>query len=428
MKRVLCAAIFLIGACGGGGGGGTPDGGSGGSGGSSAAVVYYRDVQPIVQKHCESCHMEGGVAPFALDGYQAASDYAAEMVRETAAKRMPPWLPAPGCGEFQHARGLTDAEIATIKTWNDLGKVAGNPADAPPRPMTSAAPDLGTPDAILDIGTDYRPVTAVPDDYHCFITDPQTTTDRDLVGFDVVPGDRRVVHHVLLYAVATPDVAAVRAKDAASPETGYTCYGGPGVTTALIGGWVPGGGLTAFPASTGLRVAKGSLVIVQIHYNTLMVKDAVDRTTTRLFFADAPVARPARVSPVANTRFLVPAGTKEQTVTAELTVPAPATLWGVVPHMHVLGTKIKVEVLRRDGTHACAVDIPRWDFNWQQFYFYRTPIAVGAGDKVKLSCTFDNSPGNQPYVNGVQGPPKDLRWGEGTLDEMCLNYLYSTSP
>ena len=128
------------------------------------------------------------------------------------------------------------------------------------------------------------------------------------------------------------------------------------------------------------------------------------------------------------TQFTVPAGTKSQTVSADLTVNASYALWGVVPHMHLHGTQIKVSINHAGGASTCAIDIPRWDFHWQQFYYYQQPIAVGPGDVIHLECTYDNSPESQPLVNGVRAPPAPLMWGEKTTDEMCLNYLYFTAP
>jgi Copper type II ascorbate-dependent monooxygenase, C-terminal domain len=224
-------------------------------------------------------------------------------------------------------------------------------------------------------------------------------------------------------------VAATQLKDDNEAGLGWTCFGGPDVTGVhTVGGWVPGAGATAFPSPTGIRMEPGTQIVMQIHYNLLAKKDVVDRTTADLFFSATPVAKPAAIFAVANLTFSVPAGTKEQTVVGQLPVKTAVALWGVVPHMHTHATKIKVDVLHANGTSDCAVDIPRWDFSWQQFYYYKQPMMVTAGDTVRISCTYDNSPENQPIVNGTRLPPAELRWGEKTTDEMCLNYLYAAVP
>ena len=96
--------------------------------------------------------------------------------------------------------------------------------------------------------------------------------------------------------------------------------------------------------------------------------------------------------------------------------------------MHLHGRQIRVDIRHADGSSTCAVDIPGWNFHWQQFYYYKQPISVVAGDTIHLACTYDNSAASQPVINGVQQPPADLRWGEKTTDEMCLDYLYFTLP
>ena len=400
------AAIAIAAGCGGGNGG---------------PVTYYKNVLPIVVEHCGGCHTPGGLAPFSLMSYDDAHGYAGPVAIATGSGSMPPWPPAPGCGEFLNTRRLSNAQIATFAAWNEGGAPAGNPADAPAN-LTPPATNLGTPSATLDPGVDYQPNRALTDDYHCFLVDPGLTAARDLVGFDIHPGTRTSVHHVLLFAVPPSLLSAAQAKDDAEPGAGWTCFGGSGVgmapnVPAVVGGWVPGAGATAFPAPTGISLAAGTRVIIQVHYNLLVQRDFLDRTTADLYYADTPVTKPALVRPLGNTTFVVPPGVASQTVVAELPLMAPGALRGVVPHMHLHGTSIKLAVVHPDGSSTCAIDIPRWDFHWQQFYYYVNPLLGFPGDALRLECTYDNSTGTEP-----------LTWGEATTDEMCLIYLYVTAP
>jgi Copper type II ascorbate-dependent monooxygenase, C-terminal domain len=412
--------------------GGTGAGGSTGTGGTGiiGAVTYYKDVEPILKQHCQACHYDGGIAPFSLLTYDAAKSTAALMAAATSQHIMPPWMPAPGCGDIRDARVLTPTEISVFGAWAGTGMAAGDPADAP-FVKPNLGPDLGTPAATLDPGADYHPNDALTDDYHCTLIDPGLTQVQDLIGFNVHPGSTATVHHVLLFSVTKDKVAAVQAKDAAEAGAGWTCFGGTGVDgTPTIGGWVPGSGGTAFPAPTGIHLDAGTQVVMQIHYNLLTVKHVTDHTKADLYYATTPVPllRRAAIAAVANTTFSVQPGTKTQTVMADLPLKNNFALWGVVPHMHVHGTNIKVAIKHADGSSTCAVDIPKWNFHWQQFYYYQQPISVVAGDTIHLECTYDNSAGAQPVINGVQAPPALLTWGEKTTDEMCLNYLYFTLP
>ncbi|HVR60400.1 MAG TPA: hypothetical protein VMU50_00800 [Polyangia bacterium] len=438
-RALAAGALMVLAACGGasmttagtgGAAGGmmAAGGADGDGGGTTASVTYYRDVLPITQKRCQACHVDSGIAPFPLQTYDQTMMHASEIAGIVAVREMPPWPPADGCGNFRDSRRLTDAEIATLGAWDKAGAPAGDPSQAPPAPGP-AGPNLGTPGAMLDPGSDYHANATMTDDYHCFLIDPALAAQRDLIGFDIHPGVRAAVHHVLLYAIPADSVASAKMQDNQQAGVGWTCFGGVGVMGAqTVGGWVPGAGATAFPSPTGIRLAAGTQVVMQIHYNLVGQKDVTDRTTADLFFSNAPVAKPATIAAVGDLNFLVPAGTAQQTVTGQLAVKTTAALWGVVPHMHLHGTEIKVDVMHAGGATDCAVDIPQWDFNWQQFYYYQQPIPVAAGDVVRISCTFNNSPEYQPLINGVRQPPMDLRWGEKTTDEMCLSYLYAAIP
>ena len=402
-----------------------PDGGpGGGTNVVPADVNYTRDIRPIVAQRCAGCHAPGGFAPFSLVTYDDARAHAGQIAAATGAGDMPPWPPADGCGTFRDSRRLSPVEVATFAAWNDAGAPAGSPMEVPPD-LTPQATSLGVPSAKLDPGAAYHPNPAVTDDYHCFLVDPGLGATRDLVGFDIHPGAPASVHHVLLFAVAPELIAAAEAKDAAEPGVGWTCFGatgigaiGTGSTAATapptIGGWVPGAGAAAFPPPTGISLGAGTRVIMQVHYNMLVQRDVLDRTTVDLYYADKPVAKPAHILPLANDTFVIPPGAT-QTVTAEVPVFGSWELWGVVPHMHLHGTEIELSVVHADGSSTCAVDIPRWDFHWQQFYYYVDPLPGGVGDIVRLECTFDNAAGSRA-----------LTWGEATTDEMCLTYLYFT--
>jgi hypothetical protein len=390
-------------------------------------VTYYKDVQPILAAHCQMCHTAGGIAPFALGTYEDAKPVAAIMAAETWQRLMPPWMPAQGCGDFRDARVITDEQIATIGAWAQQGAPEGDPADATATPP-NLGPNLGTPGATLDPGMAYQPNDTLTDDYHCTLVDPGLTSAQDLIGFNIHPGSTATVHHVILFAVSADKVAAAQAKDAAEAGPGWTCFGGSGVDNApTIGGWVPGSGATAFPPPTGIHLDAGTQIVMQIHYNLLVTNHVTDRTTADLFYAPTPipVLSRAAITAVANTTFLIPANTKK-TVSADLPIKGNYDLWGVVPHMHLHGTDIKVTIQHADGTSDCAVHVPTWNFHWQQFYYYQQATKVVTGDNVHLECTFDNMQADEPVINGAKMTSAPLRWGEKTTDEMCLNYLYFT--
>lgn len=374
---------------------------------AGAAVAYYPDVQALTQQHCESCHVPGGVAPFALVTFDDAKAQHEAMAAAVQARRMPPWLPSDACQALQGSRKLTDAEVATFVDWSKQGAPQGDPAKS----IAYTPPDAGLPwiDLTLTPAAAYLPVASDQDDYHCFALDPGLTTDQYLVGLDVVPGQRALVHHVLLYAVAAADAQAA---DDAQSGPGWTCFGGPGTGTAqprVLGGWVPGSSAATFPPGTGIQMKAGEVVVMQVHYNLANGGPSPDQTSARLQLARGPVARPAALVPLADLGFAIPPNAVGYSSSFGGPSPASFTLWGALPHMHVKGRKIQVA-----AGNACLVDIPAWDFRWQQLYFFQMPLQITAGTAFDLTCTWDN-----PTASTVT-------WGESTSDEMCLSYLYVT--
>ncbi len=420
-------ALIALSACEGGGpvdvdggGVGLPDAGGlsahdGGQNGDpdagTAGPTWHRDVLPVVQRTCLGCHLEGGVAPFPLETFAQAKAMHLGVADAVAQRRMPPWMPDPECRTYKHQRLLTQAEIDTFVAWSAAGAPEGDPADGPGEPPAPAA--LPWVSDTLDPGVDYTPSTASgPDDYHCFILDPQREQPADVIGFDIVPGVHRMVHHVLLYSAARTDA---QAQDARHPGPGWKCFGGPGTANPqVVGGWVPGTPVTQYPEGTGIRVEPDAVLVMQVHYNTSTGGAEPDRTRVRLQYARQPVPKLAQILPQAHATFAIPPqSTNYEVTTTENTQHPGVTVWGVLPHMHQLGKRIRVEVAE---TGTCLVDIPRWDFHWQQFYMFEEPLQVAPDHGRTMTCAWDN-----PTSQWV-------RWGEGTGDEMCLNYVYVTVP
>jgi hypothetical protein len=190
------------------------------------------------------------------------------------------------------------------------------------------------------------------------------------------------------------------------------------------------------PKDAALLVEKGSRIVMQLHYNLAYLgagsEVPPDRTEAMLWAmpeGETP-EQLVRVLPFAHTGIDIEAGSPYELEQRDFDIPFTATVIGVVPHMHVLGQTIRSEHISADGETTCLVDIPDWDFNWQQFYLFDEAnyIPMKGGEIHRLTCSYDNSPENQPIVNGAQMPPRDVGWGDGTFDEMCLSYLVTMAP
>jgi mono/diheme cytochrome c family protein len=374
-------------------------------------VTWYRDVLPIVQARCQACHTEDGIGPFPLMTYEEASSMHEHLAESVQSRHMPPWMPAAGCGDFRDSLMLTEEQIQTIVEWSESGARAGDPADAPPPPESSGA-SLPWIDATLDAGADYVPVIT-PDEYHCFILDPKLAGERDLVGIDIHPGNHRMVHHVMVYAAPAGEAQPL---DDADPALGWTCFKDPVTPSALlVGGWGPGMLPARYPEGTGVPLSKGQILVAQVHYSTVRTPPAPDRTVVHLQYAKQRVPKPARIVPIANHTFEIPPGARGYSASATLKLPSDTRLFGLLPHMHGRGTRISLRTTGAGG--MCLIDIPRWDFHWQQAYTYQAlqGLLLPAGTEIELTCTWDNETDHP------------IRWGPGSeADEMCLNHFYMT--
>jgi hypothetical protein len=409
------AGAGVGGAAGGGAGTGTQGGaGTGGTG----AVTWSEHVAPIVYRSCVGCHRDGGIAPFSLTTYAQAEELAASMAYATSVRYMPP-MPVDNsgsCNTYSNARWLSDAEIATIAAWDEAGAPEGDPSLAPPVPP--APEGLARVDVTLDPGESYTPNAELSDDYRCFLVDPGLTADTYLVAWDLVPGDPRIVHHAIVYAPESDEEAlAAETLDAAEPGLGYTCFGSAGVDSTPVVLWAPGGGVTNLPAGTGLQLVAGRKLVLQIHYN-LAPGTFPDQTTVRLQTA-ATVERPGEFTPIADLQLEVPPGQELAVSTRTFNVaPLPnATVYGVLPHMHTLGRTLLLEatIPALSASNTCLVNVDRWNFNWQNAWWYTTPINGTGATSFTLSCGYD-----------TRGRTMPVTWGEGTNDEMCIVYLYVT--
>ena len=377
-----------------------------------AQPTWTKDVLPVVQQRCQGCHTAGGVAPFSLETYAQAAPHVAGIASLVESRTMPPWKADDACQPMKDSRRLSEAELSVIVAWARGGAPEGDPAQARANP--TSLPTLPWVDAELSMAAPYTPSTARPDDYRCFVIDPKFPGERDLIGYDIVPGQRSLVHHVLLYGVSRAEALRL---DAAEAGEGYTCFGGPGSDGALgtvYGAWVPGTSATQYPAGTGITMSTENVIVMQVHYNTSHGGEpshaiAPDLTSIKLQLAPGRVEKAALILPIADLNFTIPPKTSNYTSTVTFPFPAGAMLYGVGPHMHTRGRQITVNA---DST--CLVNIPSWDFNWQQLYQFQIPLLLKAGSRLRLSCTWDNT------------GDKAVRWGEGTDDEMCLNYFYLT--
>jgi peroxiredoxin len=406
----------------------------------NAGVTYYKDVAPILQSRCQECHRPGQVGPFSLVTYKQAANWADDIKDYTHEKRMPPWKPVAGVA-FKNTRNMPEAEVAMLARWVDAGCPEGNPHDAPPAVTYPEEWNLGKPDLILEVPEEFHVGPAGKDIYRCYVLPTDLGEDKYIVGYEVRPGNPRVVHHTLNFFNTTGQGRELERKahakklppDAQDFGPGYSSQmsvgfipdpskAKPGVPPAgNFGGWAPGQRGTRTPEGTGFFLPRGADVILQVHYHRTG-KSETDRTKLGLYFAKKPVDRPYHSVAVGGMApwTVIPAGRADYQAHGTVWLRDDCTLHSVLPHMHLIGRSINVTVTPPDGPTTTLVAIRDWDYNWQETYWFQNPISVKAGTRLDVSAVYDNSPSNP---NNPFSPPQPIYFGEQTTNEMLYAFV-----
>jgi hypothetical protein len=432
-----------------GDGDGDPSGDGDPTGGEALRPNWHEDIALLVSEACQGCHIDGGIAPFAMTDYAQTAPWATLMAQSAEAGDMPPWhaLETDECQPpltYKHDPRLSSEQIDLLRDWAELGAPEGDPALAVPLPLPPDL-DLADPNAILTMAS---PLTIEAegnklDFLNCISLDPGTTQDVFLTGLQVVPGNRAVVHHVLVYV----DQNAVSASwpGGVNPD----CGGGSGFAgpAQLIAGWVPGGLPMEPPPGVGIELPAGARLVLNVHYHATGGGAEIDDSTgiALRWTTDAPeysslftlIGAPGAGTSLTGP-FSIPAGASGHVEEFEWIVSAngqsfpdsvEARVWAIANHMHKVGVDMRVWVEDRDtDAETCLLHTPEWDFDWQRVYEYdalaNEGIRVKAGDKVRIRCEYDNTLDNPGVVEALaelgMTEPIDVELGEGSLDEMCL--------
>ena len=385
---------------------------------ASETPTYSEHVAPIVQQRCQTCHRPGEHAPFALLTYHDVYERRDDIRDAVRGRVMPPWKPVPGIGDFVGVRRLTTQEHDTLLRWLDAGAPEGDRTKLPPPATFPTGWSLGMPDHVVEMESAYTVKARAGDVYRCFVIPTSFAEDRWVTKAEFAPGDRKLVHHVLTYLDTSGAAETLDRRDAGP---GYTCFGSPGFSAVGgLGGWAPGAAPHRMPDGAGMLLPAGARVVVQMHYNNGSAESRSDRTRVALHFARAPIDKRVYSIPVADLTLAIPAGARRHEVRAMRWITQDMQLIAISPHMHLLGREMKVTATYPDGTVKPLIHIDDWDFHWQGTYNYAQPVALPGGTRIDMTAVFDNSPESPRQPSR---PPKTVRWGDGTTDEMALVFL-----
>ena len=390
---------------------------------TNTVPTFSKDVAPILNKNCVSCHRPGEIAPMSLETYEQARPWAKSIREKVTRGTMPPWHAEEAHGVFVNDRRLSDTDKATLLAWADAGAPQGNPKDLPPAPKFAEGWEIGKPDAVLTMSKAYSVPPSGTIAYQYFMIPTNFTEDKWVQAIEVKAGVRSVVHHILVFSKAPQTAAAAHpmeaffpvvphmlSKPGAPPQEQPSFGGGQGT---LIATTAPGTNAMIYEPGDAVRIEAGSTLILQIHY-TANGTATTDQSSVGLIFAKTPPQREIRNSAFVNILMKLPAGSPNQGIDSAIEFKEDSHITALFPHTHLRGKSWEYRLIYPDGRSEVVLSVPKYDFNWQTYYVYAKPLAVPKGARLEATAHYDNS------VNNPSNPdPKiDVRWGEQTWQEM----------
>jgi hypothetical protein len=387
----------------------------------TAPVTFADTIAPLVYDNCVTCHRPGEAAPFSLITYDDVRKRGAMIAKVTQSRFMPPWQATHGYGDFEGERRLTDEQIQAIAKWVSQGMPQGDPARMPPLPKFPEGWRLGTPDLVLQMPATFDIPASGPDVFRNFVIPSGLTEDKWVRAVEFRPSARRVVHHALYSYVRG---GALKASDGADGRPGFPGLSPIGVRGNVapagpLGGWAVGASPRFFPDGVALPLAKGSDIVLQMHFHPTG-KAEREQSTIGIYFADrAPERRVAQLQMPGlfgvGAGIDIPAGEQAYAINSSAVMPVDVRLYTASPHAHYLGKEFKATATLPDGSTRPLLWIQDWDFNWQDGYNYKQPVVLPKGTRIDVKIVYDNSAQNP---RNPSSPPHRVWWGEQSTDEM----------
>jgi hypothetical protein len=393
-------------------------------------VTFHKDVVPVLQKHCQECHRPGEAAPMPLLTYRESRPWAKAIKSAVLSRKMPPWFAEGAHGKFLNDRRLDQSEIDILAAWADSGAKEGNPKDAPAARAFTGGWTIGKPDAVFEMPNDFKVPATGTIDYTWIVVPTHFTEDKWVEKIEVRPGDRGVVHHIVLLArepgsgymrKAQPGIPFTPgpSKPARGTDTGrgiFYMLGSGGVE--MISVYVPGGVAYETRPGQARLIKAGTDLIFQMHY-TSNGKETLDRSKAGIIFAKEPPKERVVNTFIANPLLVIPPNEANAKVVARVSVHEDVTLQSMFPHMHVRGKDMEYRAIYNDGSSEVLLNVPKYDFNWQLTYSLKEPRKLPKGTQIEVIAHYDNSPNNPSNPD----PTKEVHWGDQTWEEMLAAFV-----
>jgi hypothetical protein len=386
------------------------------------APTFYRDVLPILQQHCQSCHRAGEIAPMPLVTYDQTQPLARLIADDARARKMPPWFADPRVGHFSNDPSLSPREISTLAAWAAANAPAGNPADAPPRRHWVEGWNIPQPDLVVRMPKPV-PIPALCDIEYTYEIVPTGFKEGKWVQMsEIRPSSRANVHHAVVY-IRPPDSPWLRHAPIGVPFTAFDMKDDAGrrdtqTTKAdILLVYAPGSSPDHWPEGMAKYIPAGSDLVFQMHYIS-RDRPTVDQTSVGIVFAKRAPAKRVLTLQLTNSSFVIPPGVANQRVEVHGSMPNDALLLSFFPHMHLRGKRFEYNILRADGTIEPLLRV-NYDFFWQLSYRLSRPMPLKAGTVLQAVAWYDNSKNNPHNPD----PTSAVYWGDQTYDEMMVGFF-----
>jgi hypothetical protein len=393
-------------------------------------ITFTKDVLPIMQKRCQNCHRPGEVAPMSFLTYNEVRPWAKAIREAVLTKKMPPWFADPHYGKFANDRSLTKDEIDTLVSWVDGGVREGDPKDAPAPVAWVDGWSIGKPDAVFEMPHDFDVPAAGTIEYQYIVIPSGFTKDTWVQAAEARPGNRKLVHHIIAFVrppgskwlseakPGVPFVPEAKKDDEKKKKKNDEDRDDSAATPELLIGFAPGLVPMTLPSSQAKLVKAGSDFVFQMHY-TATGKAGIDRSRIGVIFAKENPKERVFTSNATNSKFVIPPGDPAFRVVSSITLQQSARLVDLMPHMHYRGKDFEYRAVYPTGEEQTLLSVPKYDFNWQLFYYLSDPIVLPKGTRIDCTAHFDNSPNNKYNPD----PKAEVRWGDQTWEEMMIGWF-----
>jgi hypothetical protein len=389
---------------------------------SPSGPTFYRDVQPILEKHCQSCHRSGEIGPMPLETYEQVRPLARVLADSVASRRMPPWFADPQVGHFQNDPSLSPEEISAMRAWAADGAPAGIVHGTSAPPKWTNGWNIPAPDAVVQMPKPVR-IPAEGDVEYTYEIVPTGFSEGKWVSMsEIRPSSRENVHHAVVY-VRPPDSNWLRHAPMGRPFTAADMtdeqdrHDTHTTKADILLVYAPGSSPDSWPAGMAKYIPAGSDLVFQMHYTT-HGRATSDQTKIGLVFAKQPPAQRVLTLQLTNSDFVIPPGVDDYRVEVHGTMPNDAVLLSFFPHMHLRGKRFEYNILHADGSSECLLRV-NYNFYWQLSYRLSEPRPIAAGTTLQAVAWFDNSKNNPHNPD----PTAAVYWGDQTYDEMMVGFF-----